>query len=88
MDTENIVYEYDPNISVIHGSSKSTTTAITAEIDLLVGGSSGSTGVDMGDGSEGIWIWEGMDQELKKFFCNQFNFCMHKLNKNYSFIIS
>jgi hypothetical protein len=37
MDTENIVYDYDPNISVIHGSLESTTTAIIVEIDLLVG---------------------------------------------------
>jgi len=35
MDTENIVYDYDPNISVIHGSPESTTTAtITAERDF------------------------------------------------------
>jgi hypothetical protein len=37
MDTENIVYDYDPNISVIYGSPELITTAIIAETDLLVG---------------------------------------------------
>jgi len=37
MDTENIIYDYDPNINVIHGSPESITVTTIAPADLLDG---------------------------------------------------